>query len=208
MENNERTKLEYSSLRQEILNSINICDTYKIAMYTVTVAIIAIAFSQKNPILFLLPYTAILAFQQAISKKNENTIVIGAYISVFLERGNGWESENIELKKIMHDNEWDKTSKPKKPSRHNVRLIDKLFGRISSCQLGLLCSTLCLVYALIELWSAKSFIDYVRPSIAIVFAIVLYICIYEQTKKVLILGEKKQQYIANLNNYIMNVKKV
>ncbi len=43
---------EYASLRQEILDAITSRDNYIIAMYTITTAVLCVAFELKNPILF------------------------------------------------------------------------------------------------------------------------------------------------------------
>lgn len=190
MDERERVKLEYASLRQEILNSINACDTYKIAMYTVTVALLSVAFEQGKAILFLLPYVVIFAFQWAISAKNENNVVLAAYIAVFLEQGQGWESNNLELKVKMHNNKTKKVTTPK--------IINRLIGRISSAQLGFLCSLLCCIYSIPPFYKTVRINECVLPGACVILSIALYVGIRIKTEDVLKLWKKKNEYIKNL----------
>ena len=190
MDERERVKLEYVSLRQEIMNSINACDTYKIAMYTVTVALLSVAFAQGKAIFFLLPYVVIFAFQWAISAKNENNVVLAAYIAVFLEEGQGWESNNLELKEKMHNNKTKKLTTPK--------IINRLIGRISSAQLGFLCSLLCCIYSIPPFFKAVQINECVLPGACVILSVALYVGIRIQTEDVLKLWKKKNEYIKNL----------
>ena len=183
---------EYSTLRQEILDSINTRDNYIIAMYTITVAILCIAFELQNPILFLVPYVVLFAFQNSIASKNENMITLAAYISVYLEDGQGWESKNIDLKKIMHEGI---------PVKRPRSIWSRLIGRISSVQLGLLCSISCIVYSMLKVLVASQLLELIAPGICIVLSIVLYILIRIQTKDVLKLGKQKKGYIENLQKH-------
>lgn len=180
---------EYSTLRQEILDSITSRDNYIMAMYTITVAILCVAFELQNPILFLIPYVILFAFQNSIAAKNENMIVLATYIAVYLEDGCGWESNNFELKKIMQEG----------ASFKRPRSIWKfLMGRIGSVQLGLLCSISCIAYAAQEIMTAFKVTELIKPGICIILAIVLYILIRVQTKDALKLGKRRKVYIENL----------
>ena len=183
---------EYMTLRQEILNSINPCDTYKIAMYTITVAILGVAFSVKEPLLFMLPYIALPSFQWSINKRNENNITIAAYIAVFLEKDNGWESNNAELKKVMRLNGNFRTPKP---------ILSRLIGRIGSAQIGLVCSLLCILYSGLDLYEFTNG-HIIKFSICVVLSVTLYISIRVITKDVLKLGKRKEKYIENLKSHI------
>ena len=183
---------EYGALRQEILDTINARDNYVIAMYTITIAIMCAAFELENTILFLLPYVILYAFQNTIATKSENMIVLGSYIAVCLEEGEGWESKNAEIKKIMG------TSKLfKRPEG----ILAKLIGRIGSVQLGLLCSLFCVVYSVKELIFATSAAEMIRPGCCIIVAIVLYRLICVQTKDVFNAWRRRKVYIDSLNNY-------
>ena len=190
MDERERVNLEYASLRQEILNSINACDTYKIAMYTITVALLGVAFTQEKPFLFLLPYVVIYAFQWAISSKNENNVVLASYIAVFLEDGQGWESNNFKLKTVMHKNKTKKATTP--------QIVNRLIGRISSAQLGFLCSILCCIYSISLFINAVQIDEYILPGVCVILSVVLYVGIRIQTRDVLKLWKKKNEYISNL----------
>ncbi len=180
---------EYETLRQEILNAIAACGNYKIAMYTITVAILCAAFEFESGILFLIPYVILFAFQWAIESKNENMIVLSAYISVFLEKGDGWETNSGNIKKTIYAK-----STYKKPKGFASRVI----GRVSSAQLGLLCSISCIVYSAMELVTQESLAVYIKGSCCCVLSIVLYILIRIQTHKVFKLHARKEEFITSL----------
>ena len=46
-------KEEYLFLREEIMKNNSAAESYRNVMYTVTIALLTIAFSQKEPLLFL-----------------------------------------------------------------------------------------------------------------------------------------------------------
>ena len=122
---------EYESLRQEILDLITAKDNFIIAMYTITTAILCFAFELENPVLFLVPYIVLFAFQYNISAKNESMVILAAYIAVCLEEGQGWESQNQKYRDAMRNG----------VTFHKPESIWKiLVGRLGSAQLGLLCS--------------------------------------------------------------------
>lgn len=192
MDQTEKATLEYSTLRQEILYSINACDTYKIAMYTITVAILSFGFTHSDPAFFLLPYTVIFAFQWAISRKNDNNMVISAYISVYLEDECGWESNNFELKKEIRSEVPDKVF---------TSVFWRLVGRISSAQLGFICSSLGFGYSAYNLFTAKTVIECVWSAICLVLSVIFYMGIHLMTKDVLALGNKRERYVARVKSY-------
>lgn len=180
---------EYATLRQEILDSITARDNNIMAMYTITTAVLCVAFELQNPILFLIPYIILFAFQNSIASKNENMIVLATYIAVYLEEGNGWESRNTDLKNIMHEGV---------PFKRPRSIWSRLVGRISSVQLGLLCSISCIVYAVSAILIATQVNEVIEPAISIALSIILYILIRVQTKDVLKLGKRRKAYIENL----------
>ena len=179
----------YASLRQEILDSITSRDNYIMAMYSITTAGLCVAFELQNPILFLIPYIILFAFQNTITSKNENMIVLAAYIAVYLEEGSGWESRNAEIKKMMHEG---------KPFKRANAVWKFLVGRIGSVQLGMLCSISCIIYSVREILLVTQINDAIQPSIYIVLATILYVLIRVQTKDVLKLGSRRDAYIENL----------
>ena len=83
---------EYTMLKQEIISLVEIQNTYIIAMYTITITILGVAFERKSQILFLLPYIILFSFQRIISAKRDGMLRIASYIAVYLEEGTGWES--------------------------------------------------------------------------------------------------------------------
>lgn len=180
---------EYATLRQEILDSITARDNYIMTMYTITTAVLCVAFELQNPILFLIPYIILFAFQNNISSKNENMIVLATYIAVYLEEGDGWESRNTELKNIMHKGV---------PFRRPQSIWSRLIGRIGSVQLGFLCSISCIAYAVSIILRATQVNEVIESGITIALSILLYILIRMQTKDVLTLGKRRNLYIENL----------
>lgn len=180
---------EYASLRQEILDSITSRDNYIMAMYSITAAGLCAAFELQNPILFLIPYIILFAFQNTITSKNENMIVLAAYVAVYLEEGCGWESRNTEINKIMHEGI---------PFKRVNSVWKFLVGRIGSVQLGMLCSISCITYSVISLYSTTQIIDMIEAGVYIVLSVILYVLIRVQTKDALKLGDRRKIYIENL----------
>lgn len=180
---------EYSSLRQEILDSITSRDNYIMAMYSITAAGLCVAFELQNPILFLIPYIILFAFQNTITSKNENMIVLAAYIAVYLEEGNGWESRNTEIKKIMHEGI---------PFKRANSVWKFLVGRIGSVQLGMLCSISCIAYSVGNILVPTHINNTIESASYIAVSIILYVLIRVQTKDALKLGSRRKTYIENL----------
>lgn len=134
-------KEEYNSLRAEILGLINIQNNYIVAMYTITIAILSLAIQQQNEWLFLLPYVILFSFQRIISAKNDGMIRIAAYIAVFLDGEIGWEKNYSEIVNRTTNKRSDKFSK----------LLNVISGRISSLQLGVVCSVGCSILSVLKI---------------------------------------------------------
>lgn len=144
---------EYNALRAEVLNLISIQNTYIIAMYTITVTILGIGLQTQNSLLFLLPYTVLFSFQRTISAKRDGYLRIAAYIAVYLEKGSGWESRYETIVRSIQ---------PVPNSKNNKLLsIGKniILGRISSLQLGVICSIASIITSLLKLKDTKNFIQ-------------------------------------------------
>ena len=67
-------KEEYLFLREEIMKNNSAAESYRNVMYTVTIALLTIAFSQKEPLLFLLPLCIILPAYKIIIDKLNNYV--------------------------------------------------------------------------------------------------------------------------------------
>lgn len=89
------SEIQYSALRNEILNCITMQNNYIVAMYTISISILVFAFSQNDELIFLFPYLIIIPFQSIINIKRNAMIKLGVYIQVFLEDENDWENVNI-----------------------------------------------------------------------------------------------------------------
>ena len=90
----DRKAQEYGYLKQEILDSIGYTKQYRSILYTVTAAILTFAFTQNEPIIFLLPIVVIIP---TYILQARSTLRIGAYIMVFMEKDEpGWETRLAE----------------------------------------------------------------------------------------------------------------
>lgn len=185
---------EYSSLRNEILGLINIQNSYIIAMYTITVTIFVFGIERKNEWIFLLPYIIFFSFQRIISAKNDAMVRIAAYISVYLEEGAGWESRygKIVERTTIKNNHGKKFSKVK-----NI-----LLGRISSMQLGLVCSVCSIIICIcnnLDIWNQKqSFSVYLTTTIPIFTSVVLFSLLRMNCNNALTNMSKREIYIEQL----------
>ena len=85
-------------------------------------------------------------------------IVLGSYIAVFLEEGDGWESNNFDLKNVMQTSK--EFPRPK-------GIMAAILGRVGSRQLGLWCSLSCVIYSIAELVELIVPCDAISPTICI-----------------------------------------
>lgn len=193
---------EYISLRSEIISLIEIQNNYIIAMYTITIALITLAIQQKNVWLYLLPYIILFSFQRIISAKKDVMLRIAAYIAVFLDGNLGWEKnyKNIINNTLKKYDEEEKFSKLK-----NI-----LSGRISSLQLGAVCSVGCILMQVIYIfkknkwthlnefiWQKINFID----MLPIICAILLFCILADWCSGALNSMSVREKYIESLTNY-------
>lgn len=185
---------EYTMLKQEIISLVEIQNAYIIAMYTITITILGVAFERKSQILFLLPYIILFSFQRIISAKRDGMLRIASYIAVYLEEGTGWESiyETISNRTIESINR----------KKVHSRIFNVLMGRLCSAQLGLLCSSASIIMhfynnkiKLLDFYNVKIH-EVLIPLIAILLFVSLCYC----TKDVF--NSKRQQYINNLQEKI------
>jgi hypothetical protein len=123
-------KEEYTALKSEIMQLTVIQQSYIIAMYTITIAIVGIALQNHNVWLFLLPYIVLIPFQRIVQSKKYNGLKIAAYIAVFGD--DTWEKYFVEIENKIKE-KYDKQI-----------LSKKQIIRISSLHLGFLCSLMCI----------------------------------------------------------------
>ncbi|NSF39953.1 hypothetical protein [Blautia wexlerae] len=175
---------EYSALRQEILNLITIQNTYIIAMYTITITILGIGIERKSSILLLLPYVILFSFQRIIAAKKDSYLRVAAYIAVYLEDGDGWEWR---YKKISEN-----TIGIQKANKKKFVIKDIISGRISSLQLGLLCSSMSIGMCLIE--NCKKILTMSNLTI-VILSIALFVSLCYFCKDTLETMKKRDNYI-------------
>lgn len=178
---------EYTMLKQEIISLVELQNTYIIAMYTITITILGVAFERKSEILFLLPYVVLFSFQRIISVKRDGMLRISSYIAVYLEEGEGWESKYEEI--------FNRTTRR---SRKRFSKFTNIFiGRISSLQLGLLCSASSIImhfYNKIKLLNLNSL--ELQDVLVVLSSIILFTCLNYSVKD--IFKSKRKQYIRIL----------
>lgn len=179
---------EYNALRNEILNLISIQNTYIIAMYTITITILGFGLQTQNSFLFLLPYIVLFSFQRIISAKRDGYLRIAAYITVYLEEGSGWESRYATITGSMQST--------KHKNKLNIVIYNVFIGRISSSQLGFLCSSISIIVTLLNITEDNVPLTIVTIlSAVILFSLLLYF-----NKNTLKSMKKREEYIELMKN--------
>ncbi len=125
---------EYSMLKQEIISTTDIISNITLAMYTITVSIIVLAFETENAVIFLAPYIVLYPFQNIINRKRDGINRIAAYIAVFLEKEKGWEGQYNQYYEVMRGYN--------KGLMLTRKVWNFIIGRTNSTQLGLLSTVL------------------------------------------------------------------
>ena len=125
---------EYSMLKQEIISTTDIISNITLAMYTITVSIIVLAFETENAVIFLAPYIVLYPFQNIINRKRDGINRIVAYIAVFLEKEKGWEGQYNQYYEVMRGYN--------KGLMLTRKVWNFIIGRTNSTQLGLLSTAL------------------------------------------------------------------
>lgn len=86
-------KIEYEMLKQEILNADGYIKSYDTLLYTITGVILTFAFTQMEPLIFLLPIVVIVPTFLLRMAQTESIMRIGSYILIFIEgEKSGWET--------------------------------------------------------------------------------------------------------------------
>lgn len=166
----DRKSQEYGYLKQEILDSIGYTKQYRSILYTVTAAILTFAFTQKEPIIFLLPIVVIIPTYLLQAGQTSSTLRIGAYIMVFIETDEpGWETRLAK---------YDEKFSPENPS-----VSPHIF--ISVC-----CFCLCIFNLDYSNFLSKETI--IRLIVAIIYLIV---CVIILSVKKVDYGKEKKKYI-------------
>lgn len=186
--------VEYTMLKQEILGLINIQNNYIIAMYTITVTIWGIAYERRSHILFLLSYIILFSFQRIITTKKEGMIRLAAYIVVYLE--DGWEKNYHSMVA--------ETLEKRDSKKVFSQFMNMISGRISSLQLGFLCSASSVIMCLVnmDMTISENLILKIKiiDLISLIGAISLYVVLWYWNKNVLKTMKMRSDYIELLKN--------
>lgn len=89
---------EYNTLRNEILNEMQMQTNLRIAMVTVSIAVLSFAFENESSTLFMLNFIVIIMFRLLIHSKQFGILKLSAYIIVRFERNCRnlkWESVSL-----------------------------------------------------------------------------------------------------------------
>lgn len=192
---------EYASLRQEMINLIDLQNNYIIAMYTITVTILGIAYERRSHILFLLPYVILFSFQRIISAKRDGLLRIAAYVSVFLEKDDGWESR---YSKVVNETCY------KNNKVRYTKFMNIITGRMSSFQLGFLCSIssiiTCCINKNINLTNLSDIS--LKESSTLICSVALFAILYYWNKDSLKAMDKRTIYIEALKKKRNEIEKL
>ena len=186
---------EYEALKQEILNLDSKKANYVIAMYTIMITVSIFSLEVKNEWYFLITYIILFAFQRQIISIREGSVRIAAYIAVYLEEGEGWESNYNQI--------FNETCVKSEQKVVYSKIVDTLSGRIAVTQLGLFCSIasigMCIYNNKMTFQSIGNadFFD----AICICFAIALYALIKLWCRNSSKTMNIRDKYIHNLEEY-------
>lgn len=84
---------EYIALRNEVISSSNYQKGYISLLYTVAAVIFTFAFTQEEPLIFLVPIVVIIPIYLLNMRECVGMLKLGSYLQVFYEEDNpGWET--------------------------------------------------------------------------------------------------------------------
>ncbi len=114
-------KEEYQFLREEIIYDTTAVQNYRNLMYTIVAAIYAFAFTQSEPLIFLIPISVILPIFKICMGRRSSMCKIGAYLLVFLEADDS--VFNWETRLHKYDNVYSKDIKKSIISPYTVSVL-------------------------------------------------------------------------------------
>lgn len=181
-------EMEYTMLKQEIINTSDIIVNITIAMYTTSIVIFVFASEFNNCYAFLFPYIVLFPFQNMISRKRDGINRIAAYIAVYIEEGEDWESKlsqniiairGLDKKQIFINRIWN-----------------FMVGRTNSSQIGLLATVFFLYIYMQNLQIEKMTIE---NYCLIMLSIVLFLILFWKNKSALSNTATRDLYILRLD---------
>lgn len=187
--------VEYSTLKQELIHLDNKKGNLVIALYTITITIFIFSIQVGNEWFFLISYIILFAFQGQMIAIREGSVRIAAYMAVFLEEGDGWESNFNEI--------FAETCLRAEQKVTYSKIVDMLTGRIAVEQLGLYCSVasicMCVYNNGITFYGIGSadFFD----ALCICLAIFLFVLIKLWCRNASKTMSIRNKYIENLKKY-------
>lgn len=100
-------ELEFQTLKDEVAMLSQKISDYTIALYTLCIAIASFSIERQSAILSLIIYLVIFSFQLSITKAQEGSSRISAYIQVFIEEDSEeywyWSRHRLRINKYIWD---------------------------------------------------------------------------------------------------------
>ena len=134
---------EYSALKAEITETVNIQQNYIIAMYTMTAAFIGFAIQYSNLWLFVIAYIVLIPFQRIIDAKKYHKLKLSAILAAY--SNDIWEQHYTHFE----DNVFS-------PTYHRSFFSKFYIIRVSSYHLGALCSALCVLKGILMILNTST----------------------------------------------------
>lgn len=181
-------EIEYTMLKQEIINTSDIIVNITIAMYTTSIAIFVFAAEFNNCYAFLFPYIVLFSFQNMINRKRDGINRIAAYIAVYIEEGEGWESK-------LSENIVTFRGSDKRQIFIN-KIWNFMIGRTNASQIGLL-STVFFLYTYMQ--NVKICAITIENCSLIFLSIFLFFLLFWKNKRALSNMATRDLYILRLN---------
>lgn len=92
-------KMEYTSIRDEIILLMNEKHTYTAGLFTLGVSIVGLSYTADVPELFLILYLLLIPFQILINNKEYMLVRCGVYIKIYIEK----YIPELQWENIVHD---------------------------------------------------------------------------------------------------------
>ena len=176
---------EYSALKNEIHQCIELEFVAQTTMVTSVIAIFAIAFQLNNMWTLLVSYIPLLCFQATINAKRNGRLKIAAYIQVFHELDDKWEKAIYEVAKELSY----------RSSLHKSAIIAKFFSKMSSFIFAIL-TCICSIIMFIVNYGFDLSSRYISILSIIIFINILCLySVYVLNRQVYYAGKTSKMYI-------------
>lgn len=200
--------VEYTLLKNEILNLDMKRNNLVITMYSLFVTVFCFAIEFHNKYMFLSIYIVLFAFQRQFINIREGINRIAAYIVVFIDNPNGWESLYADI--------FNATCLKKKQIVKENKVFQLFFGKHATVQLAMICSLSTVLMIVSDFYkdyrlevlnsSSVSWFQTLKISdvLVILITVKLYVLLRGQAIEVIPLNQR-QEYIQSLRKLRRNL---